>query len=370
MSVAKQSHNLSVGIVGLPNSGKSTLFNALTQNSVPAENYPFCTIDKNVGVVKVDDERLDKLGEVFKTKKKVYSAVTVVDIAGLVKGASKGEGLGNQFLAHIREVDMIMFVSRAFIGSDITHVYNRIDPFDDFKIVMSELILKDIESVEKRLASLNRVMRAKKSIELEFEVATLNKVLEGLNNEKAVIDLNLTKDEQSIVYDLFLLTNKPYAFVLNTKIGMDDRDVIESFKSKLSENMKGYVLSLDIKTLFDYMTASDEEKVEYEALLVDSIPRTSAVIDLIYKRLDLVTFYTGSNKECNAWSVVKGATVKECAGVIHTDLMKNFITATVANVKDVIKYGGFNEVKETGLINNVGKDYIVKDGDYIIINAG
>ena len=365
---AKQSHNLSVGIVGLPNSGKSSLFNSLTKNAVPAENYPFCTIDKNIGVIKVDDTRLDALADVFDAQKKVNSAITFVDIAGLVRGASLGEGLGNQFLSHIREVDMILFVLRAFEGSDITHVYERIDPYDDFKIVMTELILKDIETVDKRLANLRSRMKSGSTKEEQAEFKLLNRIRENFEKGIAVVDMGLSSDERDIIYELFLLTNKPYAFVLNTQIG--GKNLVDEFINKIDKSYKKFIVQLDIKTLCEVSVLTEEDLIEYTEVLGDDMPAISSIIDMVYKRLNLITFFTGSKKEVNAWSIVGGVNIRIASSVIHTDLMANFISADVCKVADIIKYGSFISAREKGVVHNVGKEYIVNDGDYVIINVG
>jgi len=220
-----RSHTLSLGIVGLPNSGKSTLFNALTKKSVPAENYPFCTIDKNIGVVQIPDNRLDIMAKFFKAQKIVPSAMTFVDIAGLVKGASKGEGLGNQFLSHIREVDVIVYVLRAFQSEEIVHVYNRVDPIDDFEIVQAELILKDLEVVEKRYATVKRNSRSGVTESIGLELSTLERVIQFLNEGKPVIDMVLNEEERALVRELWLLTNKQRLFILNCKEGLEEEKI-------------------------------------------------------------------------------------------------------------------------------------------------
>jgi ribosome-binding ATPase len=360
-----KSHTLSVGIVGLPNAGKSTIFNALTKKSVPAENFPFCTIDKNVGVIEIPDERLDKLSDFFNTEKKVPSAMTFVDIAGLVKGASKGEGLGNQFLSHIREVDVIMYVLRAFPSGQVVHVYDRVDPIDDFEIVQSELILKDIESVEKRLKSVEKLAKIGKEQEVEIK-KILEKVLEGLNSGIPVIDIRLNENEKEFVSELYLLTSKPRMFVLNCKEGIAEED-LNKWEEKLKGFVSGneeYILRVDVKLIGEM-----EDKKEYEEMLGYAPNSVEDVIEVAYKRLNLITFYTGSQKECNSWTIQEGATVKEAAGVIHTDLEKGFITADVVNVEDMIEAGGWVQAKEKGMVKNHGKDYTVKDGDYIVILA-
>jgi hypothetical protein len=360
-----KSHTLSVGIVGLPNAGKSTIFNALTKKSVPAENFPFCTIDKNVGVIEIPDERLDKLSDFFNTQKKVPSAMTFVDIAGLVKGASKGEGLGNQFLSHIREVDVIMYVLRAFPSSQIVHVYDRVDPIDDFEIVQSELILKDIESVEKRFKSVEKLAKIGKEQEGEIK-KILEKIMEGLNSGIPVIDIPLKEAEKEVVAELYLLTSKPRMFVLNCKEGVAEEDL-----NKWEEELKGlvsgneeYILKVDVKLIGEM-----DDKAEYEEMLGYAPNSVEDVIEVAYKRLNLITFYTGSQKECNSWTIQEGASVKEAAGVIHTDLEKGFITADVVNVEDMIDAGGWVQAKEKGIVKNHGKDYTVKDGDYIVVLA-
>jgi ribosome-binding ATPase len=343
----KKSHSLSVGIVGLPNSGKSTLFNSLTQNLVPAENFPFCTIDKNVGVVEIPDERLKKLADFYETKKVVPGAMKFVDIAGLVKGASKGEGLGNQFLAHIREVDVILYVLRAFESENISHVYNRVNPFEDFEIVQSELIFKDIEVLEKYDGGGERI-------------------LELLNKGIPIVEMELNEKEEEMVRDLSLLTAKKRIFLLNIRQGVDGF----SEKDWLKNEEKDFLIKVDVKMVGEFVEMSEEERNEFLALLEDDVLLVDDIIELAYKRLDLITFYTGNEKECNAWSIVEGSNVKEAAGVIHNDLSEKFITADVINVEEMINVGGWVKAKEKGLVKNYSKDYMVKDGDYISVLAG
>lgn len=364
-TMVTKSHTLSVGIVGLPNAGKSTIFNALTKKSVPAENFPFCTIDKNVGVIEIPDERLDNLSTFYSTEKKVPSAMTFVDIAGLVEGASKGEGLGNQFLSHIREVDVIMYVLRAFPSGEIVHVYDSVDPVRDFEIVQSELILKDIESVEKRLKSVDKLARVGKE-DAQEERKVLEKVITGLNEGIPAIDIDLKEAEKERISELWLLTSKPRMFILNTKEGVAEKD-LDRWEEQLKEFVGGneqYILRVDVKLIGEM-----ESPEEYEEMLGYKPNTVGDVIEMAYKRLDLITFYTGSEKECNAWSIQRGASVKEAAGVIHTDLEQGFVTADVVNVSKLIETGGWVKAKEEGIVKNHGKDYTVEDGDYIIILA-
>ncbi len=341
----KKSHSLSVGIVGLPNSGKSTLFNSLTQNAVPAENFPFCTIDKNVGVVQIPDERLDKLAKFYNAEKVVPGAMKFVDIAGLVKGASKGEGLGNQFLAHIREVDVILYVLRAFESENISHVYNRVNPYEDFEIVQSELIFKDIEVLEK------------------YDANTGERILKLLNEGIPIVEMELEKEEVELVNELALLTAKKRIFLLNIREGVD---IPSKFLEKFGDN---FTVKVDVKMIGDFVSMDETEKGEYLSLLGENVLMTEDIIRIAYERLNLITFYTGNEKECNAWSIVEGSNVKEAAGVIHSDLSENFITADVVNIDEMVDGGGWVKAKEMGIVKNHSKDYVVRDGDYIVILA-
>ena len=363
----KRSHSLSVGVVGLPNVGKSTIFNSLTKLTVPAENFPFCTIDKNVGVVGIPDSNLDLLANHYEAEKVVPSAMTFVDIAGLVKGASKGEGLGNQFLSHIREVDVIMYVLRAFESENIVHVYERINPIEDFEIVQSELILKDIESVEKRLHAVEKLKRSgdEKGVR-EYEV--LEKVMKELNEGIPVIDMKLNEEEQESIHDLFLLTNKKRMFILNYKEGIG-RERVEEWKKELEEKTGDIVLIVDVKFVGEMATMSEGQIDEYVSMLDEKPDLAEDIIKGAYDTLNLLTFYTGSQKECNAWCIQKGATAKESAGVIHTDLEQGFVTADVVNVREMIEAGGWAEAKEKGIVKNVGKEHIIEDGDYMVVLA-
>jgi GTP-binding protein YchF len=299
--------------------------------------------------------------------------MTFVDIAGLVKGASKGEGLGNQFLAHIREVDVIVYVLRAFSSPEIVHVYNRVDPLEDFEIVQAELMLKDLEVVEKRLGSVSKNVRFRITHEMGLEISVLEKIRDGLNEGIPVIDLEFnSQEEKDIVYNLFLLTSKQRLFILNCKEGIEE-DKITVWENKLAEISKDpekkYILKADVKLLSDLANMNAAELDEYTQLLGRKPITVEDVIKKAYDRLNLITFYTGSQKECNAWSIESGADVKSAAGVIHTDLEKNFITADVVNVDEMINVGGWVNAKENGLVKNHGKEYIVKDGDYIVILA-
>lgn len=369
MSVTR-SHSLSIGIVGLPNSGKSTLFNSLTKCAVPAENFPFCTIDKNVGIVKIPDARLDALESFFKAQKTVPSAITFVDIAGLVKGASKGEGLGNQFLSHIREVDVVMFVLRAFSSEKIVHVYDRINPLEDLKIVESELILKDIDSVTKRLADLNRYSKSGMTEQQKKAIDINEKLLAHLGEGKCAIDLPMSPEDAELLSDMWLLTNKKRMYILNVREGVDESQLAkweEELVGYIHPNDKNFVLKVDVKTVGEMSEMDEATKEEFLALLESKPVQIEDIIRKAYDRLDLLTFYTGSEKEVNAWTISKGATVQEAAGVIHTDLAKNFITSDIVNVMDLVNGGGWAVAKEKGLVRNQGKSYLIQDGDYVIV---
>lgn len=369
MSVIR-SHSLSIGIVGVPNAGKSTLFNALTKCAVPAENFPFCTIDKNIGVVKIPDSRLDRLSDFFKAQKVVPSAIKFVDIAGLVKGASQGEGLGNQFLSHIREVDMILYVLRAFGGEKVVHVYDRIDPLDDLKIVESELILKDIETVTKRIADLERMTKSGLSDDVKAKLDICHKIMDQFAKGRSAVELSFPEEYQDFIYEMSLLTNKRRMYLLNIRDGVDESQLQkweEDIRAYVTQEEKDAIIKLDVKLLGEMSEMDDATKSEYIEMLGYQPFTVQDLISAAIKELGLITFYTGSEKECNAWSINDGATVKEAAGVIHTDLEQRFITADVVNVDALVQAGGWVQAKEKGLIRNQGKGYIVNDGDYIII---
>ncbi|MEA3356924.1 MAG: redox-regulated ATPase YchF [Patescibacteria group bacterium] len=370
MSVTR-SHSLSIGIVGLPNSGKSTIFNALTKSSVPAENYPFCTIDKNIGVVKIPDQNLERLAKIMKSEKIIPSAMTFVDIAGLVKGASKGEGLGNQFLGHIRETNAIMYMLRAFKSENVAHVYDNVNPVDDLKILRSELIIKDIETVENRLDELKSKMKGGHEAEFESEVETLQKVMKCLDSEVPAILADLTEDERIFLKELWLLTDKPAFYVLNIKAGMNEPDInvwLKDLNSELHVTEQDFVISVDCRTEADLNDMGEKERKD----LVQMINEYKGVDDLVetaYKRLDLVTFYTANKVDAHAWTIKRGANIKEAAGLIHTDLEQNFVSSEVINIAELMKANGWLGAKEKGLMKIESKDYYVKNGDCVIILA-
>jgi len=347
--------SLSIGIVGLPNVGKSTLFKALTKKQVDIENYPFCTINPNVGVVQVPDERLQKLSDFSHSKKTVPAAIEFVDIAGLVKGAAEGEGLGNKFLSHIREVDAICEVVRIFENSRIAHVHNKIDPENDIGVIEAELILADLETVNKRMQSLEKEVRSLDKEGLrqlaERKMEIVKKIKAGLEAGKTALNSGLNEEEILLVKDLHLLTFKPILYVYNSS----------DFKENISEDLKNknYVV-LDIKTEEDLMEMNEEEKNE---LGVKS--SLDKLIIEAYKLLSLITFLTTGEDETRAWTIKKGSSAPEAGAAIHTDFKEKFIRADVINWQDLLNIGSYASAREKGLIRTEGKEYIVKDGDVI-----
>jgi len=359
---------LAIGIVGLPNVGKSTLFNALTKKSVPAENYPFCTIDPSVGVVALPDERLHKLAEFSKTQKTIPAAVEFVDIAGLVKGASEGEGLGNQFLSHIRETDAIAEVVRIFEDDNVIHVHGKVDPVSDIETINLELILADEQTVTKRLANIEKdVKRGDKEAVKEKEI--LQKVSEALSQGKLARTVILKDDEVLVVRAMHLLTLKPVLYVLNKKAGGKNLDEINDPRyTALLEYLKSlgvHYVVVDAGVEQELAAFEGEEKEMFRAELGSKNDGINDLITKGYEMLGLETYFTTGEKETRAWTIKKGSTAPVAGMAIHTDFKDKFIRAEVIFWKDLLDAGSFANAKEKGLLRIEGKEYVVKDGDVI-----
>ncbi|MCI5108450.1 MAG: redox-regulated ATPase YchF [Candidatus Pacebacteria bacterium] len=357
--------SLSIGIVGLPNVGKSTLFNALTKKSVPAENFPFCTIDPSVGIVAVPDFRLEKLADFSKSAKKIPAAIEFVDIAGLVKGASEGEGLGNQFLSHIREVDAILHVVRIFEDEDIHHVHGEVDPLSDVRTIQTELILADLQTIERRLASLEKeVKRGDKKIILEKEL--LLKVQDKLQEGVLAIDLNLTKEEAETIKSLHLITRKPVLYALNKKQNARNLDELDDPRfTELVDFIGNYTL-VDFGVEFELKDFDKDEKSEFRKELggapddgIDEMIRKG------YELLNLITFFTTGEDETRAWTIVDGSTAPKAGAAIHTDFEHKFIKAEIIFWNDLLEAGSYGKAREKGLVRTEGKEYVVVDGDVV-----
>ena len=353
------------GIVGLPNVGKSTIFNALTNNQVAAENYPFCTIDPNVGVVEVLDSRLQELEKIDNPKQVVPASIEFVDIAGLVKGASKGEGLGNKFLSNIRETDAIVQVLRCFENSDITHVDGKINPISDLEVINMELILSDLSVVEKNLIRLEKLSRSG-SKEVLKEIEALELVRDNLNSEKLIKDMQDLKNILSILGKYNFLTTKPQFLILN--VSDDDIDgnihsneVVNYAKEK---NLSVITLSANIEYEISLMT--DVEKNEYMEIYNLENTGLEKVAQTGYEILNLQTFFTSGEKETRAWTIERDSKAPDAAGKIHTDFKKGFIRAEVISFSDYIKDGGSLAAKNSGKMRLEGKDYIMQEGDVVV----
>jgi len=355
--------SLKCGIVGLPNVGKSTLFNALTKAGIAAENYPFCTIEPNVGIVEVPDLRLEVIAEIAQPQKVVPAVVEFVDIAGLVAGASKGEGLGNKFLANIRETDAIAHVVRCFEDPDVVHVAGKVDPVSDIETINTELALADLDAVERQLAKHEKVAQTGGDKEAQRLVAALKKVQEVLNAGRAARTAELSKEEHAVIKPLFLLTMKPTMYVAN---------VGETGSAPLLERVKAYAanegapvvpISANIESQIADM--SDEDKLLFLEDMGMDEPGLNRVIRAAYALLGLQTYFTAGPKEVRAWTVQAGATAPQAAGVIHTDFERGFIRAEVASYDDFVAHGGELGAKEAGKLRLEGRDYTVRDGDVI-----
>ena len=358
---------MEIGIVGLPNVGKSTLFNAITKAGAECANYPFCTIEPNIGIVPVPDERLDKLSELYHPQKTTHAIVKFVDIAGLVKGASKGEGLGNKFLSHIREVDAIVQVVRCFEDSNIVHVDGSIDPIRDVETINLELIFADLEAVDKRREKAIKLARTNKKDQVQVDA--LDKLREALMAGKLASSVELTDEEKESINDLWLLTSKPMMYVANiSEEQLKDAENDENVK-KLKEYAKAQnskVIPLCVKVEEELAALSEDEEKEMLALYGIESSGLDRLIKESYDLLGLISFLTSGEDECRAWTITKGTKAPQAAGKIHTDFERGFIKAEVIGYNELMECGSHVKAKEKGLIRVEGKDYVVQDGDVIL----
>ena len=357
---------LTAGIIGLPNVGKSTLFNAITKSKVLSANYPFATIEPNVGIVEVKDERLEKIVEIVKPRNVVYTSFSFTDIAGLVKGASLGEGLGNQFLANIREVDAICHVVRCFSDKDVIHVTGEINPIDDIETINLELAFADIDVIDKRIPKVEKKAMLHVEKEAEVEYNLLIKLKDGLNKGIALRDQNLNKEELELIKNFNFLTLKPMSYVLN----VEEDDITKD--SEIVLKVKEYAKKNNTETV--KISAKIEEEIldlpeEERGMFLDDLGISESGLNQLVKKsyslLGLETFFTAGEKECRAWTYKKGSKAPKCAGIIHSDFERGFIRAEVIAYDDFISCGNYQKAKEAGKLRSEGKEYVFHDGDIV-----
>ena len=358
---------MKIGIVGLPNVGESTLFNSITKAGAESANYPFCTIEPNVGIVAVPDERLQKLAQMYNTKKITPAVVEFVDIAGLVKGASKGEGLGNKFLSHIRETDAICEVVRCFEDSNVVHVDGSVDPIRDIETINLELIFADIETVDKRLDKAKKMLKADKKYQAEIDL--LEKIKLALENGMPARQLEYNEDEKEMLKEMFLLTTKPIIYIANVseeQLSDTENDANVNKVREYASKEKAEVIPLCVKIEDELSTLDDNDKKEMLEALGLEESGLDTLIKKSYDLLGLMSFLTAGEPEVRAWTIKKGTKAPQAAGKIHTDIERGFIKAEVISYDELIKEGSMVQAKEKGLVRQEGKDYIMQEGDIVL----